>query len=49
VKVTTSPRLVTTRLSLRFAGAGSAVDLEARTWGAGNRPLLRYLVDPTRR
>ena len=49
VTVTTSPRLVTTRLSLRFAGAGAGVDLEARTWGAGNRPLLRHLLDPTRR
>ena len=48
VTVTTSPRLVTTRLSLRFAGAGAGVDLEARRWGAGSRPLLRYLLDPTR-
>jgi hypothetical protein len=49
VTVTTSPRLVTTRLSLRFAGAATAVKLEAHTWGAGNRPLLRYLLDSTRR
>jgi hypothetical protein len=48
VTVTTSHRLVTTRLSLRFAGAGRGVKLEARTWGAGNRRLLRYLLDPTR-
>ncbi len=46
--VTKSQRLVTTRLSVRFAGAGTGVGLEARKWGAGNRPLLRYLLDPTR-
>jgi hypothetical protein len=47
--VTKSERLATIRLSLRFGGAGAGVDLEARRRGTGNRRLLRYLLDPTRR
>ena len=47
--VTKSERLATIRLSLRFGGAGTGVDLEARRRGTGNRRLLRYLLDPTRR
>ena len=46
-EVTKSEKLATTRLWLRF-GASSAVELEARRWGAGNRELLRYLLNPTR-
>lgn len=46
--VTKSTKLATTRLSLRFGGADTGVSLEARRWGAGNRPLVRYLLDPAR-
>lgn len=43
-----SPRVATTRLSLRFGASGPSIELEARKWGAGNHQLLRYLLDPTR-